>query len=128
MPNTYDAKDMGLGRAIPAGAHYLVTALVPGGGALVGALLILQVALLCAGAHTVGDALPAVAIWVTIVAAQALFILKSGGDWMNGALFAAPAVIPLILVELLGLVNVVASLRRDSRPAVIRVVGVAAAA
>ena len=46
---------------------------------------------------------------------------------MNGARFAARAVIPLILVELLGLVNIVASLRRHSRPAVMRAVGVAAA-
>ena len=47
---------------------------------------------------------------------------------MNGARFAAPAVISLILVELLGLVDVIAYLRRHSRPAVIRAVGIAAAA
>jgi len=128
LPNTYYAKDMGLGRAIPAGAHYLITALVPGGGALGGAaLLILQVALLCAGVHAVATRFPRCGYLVAIVGAQAIFVLKSGGDWMNGARFAAPAVIPLILVELLGLVDVVAYLRRHSRPAVMRVVGVAAA-
>ena len=64
LPNTYYAKDMGLGRAIPAGADYLITALVPGGGTLGGAaLLLLQGALLCAGVHAVATRFPAAAIW-----------------------------------------------------------------
>ncbi len=129
LPNTYYAKDMGLGQAIPAGAHYLVSALVPGGGAPGGAaLLILQVALLCAGIRAVVTRFPRCGYLVAIVGAQALFILKSGGDWMNGARFAAPAVIPLILVELLGLVDVIAHLRRHSRRAVVRAAGIATAA
>ena len=128
LPNTYYAKDMGLGRAFSSGARYLIDWLQPQTGFLAGLLLILQLVLICAGVYTIAKVLPRFGYLVAIVVAQGLFILKSGGDWMHGSRFAAAAVIPLILIEVLGLVHVVSYVRHHARPVYMRGVCAAAAA
>jgi hypothetical protein len=129
LPNTYYAKDMELSRAISQGAHYLLHSIEPQTGFRAGGLLlILQLALLCLGIYAVVRKLPRYGYLIAIVVAQSVFILKSGGDWMQGSRFAAPAVIPFILIEVLGLVVVTSSLRRHARPALTRGLCLVAAA
>ena len=128
LPNTYYAKDMGLGRAFSSGAGYLVDALQPQTGVLAGLLLLLQLVLIGAGIYVVAKVVPRFGYLVAIVGAQAVFILKSGGDWMHGSRFAAAAVIPLILIELLGLVHVASYLDRHARHVYVRALSVTAAA
>jgi len=128
LPNTYYAKDMGLGRALMSGTHYMIDWLQPQTGVLAGLLLLLQLVLIGAGIYVVAKVFPRFGYLVAIVGAQAVFILKSGGDWMHGSRFAAAAVIPLILIELLGLVHVVSYFRHHARHVYIRALSVTAAA
>src|ERR1019366_4276346 len=60
--------------------------------------------------------LPRCGYLLAIVAAQTLFILKTGGDWMTGGRFVAPAVIPLMLIELVGAVALGSFLGGHVRP------------
>jgi len=129
LPNTYYAKDVALGQALSRGSTYLITALQPQSGAGDGTVLVmLQLALLAAGVYVVIRRFHRCGYLVAIVVAQTLFILKSGGDWMHGDRFAAPAAIPMILVQLLGLVYVVSAVGRRARYVFTKAVGVIAAA
>jgi len=129
LPNTYYAKDIPLRLALSSGAQYLHDSLQPQiGGSDGRTLLILQVALLAVGVCAVVRRFPRYGYLIAIVAAQILFILKSGGDWMHGSRFAAPAVIPLILIEVLGLVASISYVGNHARPSFARGVGVVAAA
>jgi hypothetical protein len=129
LPNTYYAKDIALGQALSSGAQYLHDSLQPQiGGSDGRALLILQVALLAVGVCAVVRRFPRCGYLIAIVVAQILFILKSSGDWMHGSRFAAPAVIPLILIEVLGLVASISYLGNHARPSFARGVGVVAEA
>ena len=129
LPNTYYAKDIRLGQALASGAQYLDDSLQPQmGGSYGRALLILQVALLAVGVSTVVRRSPRCGYLIAIVAAQTCFILKAGGDWIHGSRFAAPAVIPLILIEVLGLVASISYLGNHARPSFVRGLGVVAAA
>ncbi len=119
LPNTYYAKDMGLGRALDPGIRYLINALqAQGGSGIDGVLLILQVSLLAAGVYAVVTRFPRCGYLLAIIAGQALFILKSGGDWMQGGRFAAPAIIPLLVIELLGVVSISSYMGRRAQPIV----------
>jgi len=129
LPNTYYAKDIALGQAVSGGARYLHDSLQPQMGASYGrALLILQIAFLAVGVYAVVRRFPRCGYLIAILPAQILFILKSGGDWMNGSRFAAPAAIPMILIEVLGLVTSISYLGRHARPIFVRGVGAVATA
>ena len=91
LPNTYYAKDMTLRDAIPRGFHYLIGSPQPGilsppAGSHVASdlLLMVQVALLCLGILFIVKRMPRAGYLIAVVAAQTVFILKSGGDWMEG--------------------------------------------
>ncbi len=117
LPNTYYAKEVAAGRAISRGVDYLIASLRPLGGTSPGtAILILQLTLLGAGVYAVVKRFPQCGYLVAIVVAQAVFILKSGGDWMQGARFATPAIIPLIILEILGLAIFLPYASRHVRP------------
>jgi hypothetical protein len=121
LPNTYYAKDVAFGRAFADGRRYLANSLQPGTfghywGDVSIELLVLQVILLAVGIYTVVRRFPRCGYLLAMVVAQTLFILKSGGDWMIGGRFVAPAVIPLILVQLLGFWNLASFVRRHTRP------------
>jgi hypothetical protein len=117
LPNTYYAKGQALGRALLGGLTYLQHTLEPQTGTHAAqALLFLQLALLIAGLFAVARRFPRCGYLVAIIAGQTVFILKSGGDWMHGGRFAAPAVIPLIVVEVLGLVYAASFVRDNARP------------
>jgi hypothetical protein len=126
LPNTYYAKDMTLSRAVPLGAHYLVNSLEPGivaqGFGLhafsIG-LLVIQLVAVLLGIFAVVRLFPRFGYLVAMLVAQLIFIVKSGGDWMVGGRFVAPVVIPLAVVELLGVVNLV-SLLQTHRGVVLR--------
>jgi hypothetical protein len=63
------------------------------------------------GIYAIVKRLPRGGYLIAIVVAQSAFIVKSGGDWMGGGRFIAPAAIPLILIELLGVEMLVSQLR-----------------
>ncbi len=88
-------------------SHYLIASLRPLAGTSGGTvILILQLALLGGGVYAVVKRFPRCGYLVAVVVAQSVFILLSGGDWMQGARFAAPAIIPAVILEVLGLVSV----------------------
>jgi hypothetical protein len=65
---------------------------------------------------------------VALVFGQVLFILKAGGDWMVGGRFIAPAVIPLVAIEILGLAEGANLLRTRVKVPTVRGVQVVASA
>ena len=69
LPNTYYAKDMGLGQAIPAGAHYLVSALVGSGVTRRRGAADPPGRVLCAGIRAVATRFPGCGYLVAIVGA-----------------------------------------------------------
>ena len=129
LPNTYYAKDIALGRAISGGATYLRSTLESQTGSHAAqAILLVQLALLVAGIYAAVRRFPHCGYLIAVIAGQAVFILKSGGDWMHGGRFAAPAVIPLIVVELLGLVYAASFVQHNARPVINQVACVAGGA
>ena len=125
LPNTYYAKDLTPGHAFSLGLEYLINPLLEAGtsGAAVphgipAVVLLIQIAFTAAGIYAVARRFPRCPYLVAIFVGQALFILKSGSDWMRGGRFLAPAMMPLIVVEVLGLVTVVSYLSRRFRPRV----------
>ena len=118
LPNTYYAKNMPHTRALSMGFEYLIDPLVKQGtlGARVphgipAIVLVVQTVFVVAGLYTLIKRFPRCAYLVAIFVGQALFILKSGSDWMRGGRFLAPAVIPFIVIEALGLVGMASYLR-----------------
>jgi hypothetical protein len=118
LPNTYYAKDMSLGRSLSDGLGYLIK---PGtGGAAPPAIpnviwafvLLVEVGFFVLGVVAISRRFPRCWYLVAIVAGQTLYILKSGGDWMPGGRFIAVMVIPLVVVDVIGLVAAVLYLRQ----------------
>jgi len=108
VPNTYLAKDVSIGAALHSGMKYLAFGNLPdsytGGIHLwIKAALALGVgALLIAGAVAAAIRFRAYGYVVAAALAQALFILKSGADWMKVARFLEPVEPCLIILQLLG--------------------------
>jgi len=108
VPNTYLAKDMSIRAALPAGLKYLVFGNLPiyhFGGIhfwATAALALVVDALLLLGAVAGALRFRTYGFLVAAVVAQALFTLKSGGDWMNVARFLEPVEPCLIVLQLLG--------------------------
>ncbi len=113
LPTTFYAKNMAPGRSYSLGLEYLVdpfqkevsTAARPHG--VVALVLCVQLTLLVLGVYAVVRRHPRCVYLVAIIVGQAAFIVSSGGDWMQGGRFEAPAVIPLVVVEVLGLAELV---------------------
>ena len=123
LPNTFYAKDVTLSHALPQGAHYMESAfriapssvLTPGVYTLALISLPIGLALLGVGWAT-ALARPRHLGYVAIVPfAQAAFILKSGGDWMHGYRFLAPAVVGIAVLQASGAVTVASAARRWTR-------------
>ena len=114
LPNTYYAKDMPLGRSISLGYTYLSGALQPIGpiGRQLNFVLILQCLFFATGTVAVFFRFRRCGYLVAAVVGQVLFILKSGGDWMVGGRFLAPAAIPFIAIEVLGAIEFTSLLER----------------
>jgi hypothetical protein len=111
-PNTYFAKQVDLGRAVHYGWAYLQSSFQPGGthpgdtwSTVAFALLWSQVVLLVLGTTAIIVRRRRCGYLLAIGIAQTLFVLKTGGDWMVGGRFVAPAMIPIIVVQLLGAVG-----------------------
>jgi arabinofuranosyltransferase len=126
VPNTYVAKNPPLGRALGDGWNYLVDSLQPGilnhfWASFSTELLIFQGLFLVVGIGVIVRRFPRCGYLVAVVVAQALFIFKSGGASMTGGRFVAPAVLPMTVVEVLGVVGAVLFVRRHVRPPVARV-------
>ncbi len=121
LPNTFYAKDMQVGRALSLGLGYLVdpfrkevSAVVRPEGT-VAIVFYVQIALLLLGLYALWKHLPRCWYLVAMLAGQVVFVLMSGGDWMIGGRFVAPAVIPLIIVEVLGVWSLVEFCRHHPR-------------
>ena len=109
LPNTYYAKHETMSHAWSWGVQYLlnpVHTLVSGvviPGQLAAAIVIVQIVLVIPGIYVIVRSVHRCSYLFAIVVGQCAFILVSGGDWMNGGRFLAPAVIPLIVIELFGI-------------------------
>ncbi len=111
------AKELPTGRALSLGLEYLMDpfngwswAKIPHGIAAV--VLLLELLLVACGLYGIFRVYRRGLYLISVVVGQALFILSSGGDWMIGGRFLAPAAIPLVIIEVIGLVTLVSGLRR----------------
>jgi hypothetical protein len=108
LPNTFYAKHLPAGRALPKGLHYLETALLPGlekrgsWGFLNELLFVALLSLVVAGGFVLVRGRSRTAYTVAALLAQVAFVLESGGDWMRGGRFLVPALPALIIVTLSG--------------------------
>ena len=116
LPNTYYAKNMSVGRALSYGLGYLMSpiygaapAKMPHG--LSAFVLVVELCFFALGLVGIFKLAPRCSYLAAIVVGQLLYILKSGGDWMPGGRFLVVAVIPLSIIEVLGLVFVASYLR-----------------
>ncbi len=125
LPNTYAAKEVPFHQALVGGWRYIIRSLQPGTvghgwGDLSYELVIVQGLLLVCGIATIVKRFPRCGYLLAIVAAQTLFILKTGGDWMIGGRFVAPALMPFMLIEVLGVAGLASFLRGHVRPGAAR--------
>jgi hypothetical protein len=117
FPNTYYAKAETISHGVHEGWLYLGKSLVPtlgeGGAssALAIAVVVIEIVLFAFGLASIARRNQTYLYLVAAVVGQVLLIFKAGGDWMVGGRFVAPAVIPMVLVELFGIVEVATILR-----------------
>ncbi len=132
LPNTYYAKAMSLGEAIPQGFNYLQDNLAPalGGsgrsGLIATVVMITEFVLFTLGVVAVARHYRRCGYLLAAVVGQLVFILKSGGDWMVGGRFLAPVIVPLIVLELLGLIEGLSMLTNFHRVRAVQVTGACA--
>jgi hypothetical protein len=127
VPNTYFAKHLSVGASIASGIVYLVSSqpLTILAVLLLGAL-ILGPRILAGRAwqirptsHKFRRRRPAVAYACAVVIAQVIFVLASGGDWMKGGRFFAPAIPAGTVLVFLG-VELALSATNVARPSLRR--------
>ncbi|HET9718973.1 MAG TPA: hypothetical protein VFP55_02745 [Solirubrobacteraceae bacterium] len=128
LPNTYYAKHLPLGAALVWGAAYLLGAQpLSGPGAAILLSLQLWLAVIAVrGLRGTGR----IGFPGAVLVAQLMFILGSGGDWMKGGRFLAPALPALAVLMMMG-VEVLCetvSPRRRRRRSLIVLLGAAAVA
>lgn len=123
LPNTYYAK-RGSGTAkIEDGVRYVLGTLVPDGRIATGAAsplgnlvvvagIAAMLSVLAMGVRTALRADRGLIALPAVCAAQLVFAVWSGGDWMQGSRFVAPVIVPLLLLEVFGLVGIVEVVRR----------------
>lgn len=122
LPNTYYAKHVPWPRALHSGLDYLVRSLLPGFGKVDGPtaavsdmLTMLLIALIALGVRAAWrDRTRPVSV-AAVVGAQVAFILLSGGDWMPASRFLAPVMPEVIVLEVAGVMALLAD------PAVARI-------
>ena len=117
LPNTYYAKDMALRQAFSYGIDYLVNPIrgaqslaLP--NAISAFVLIVELGFFVMGLIAIQKRFRRCWYLVAIVIGQAIYIVKSGGDWMPGGRFLAITVIPLVIVDVLGLLATASYLRK----------------
>ncbi len=113
LPNTYYAKDVPAVRSFWLGIDYLINSLQPHawlspnlGDRTAFALFLIELFLILVGSYGILIRYKRCAYLPALVAGQVLFIVKSGGDWMIGGRFLAPAIIPLLIIQVLGCVEI----------------------
>ncbi len=114
--NTYYAKDLSFGRAFSYGLGYLISPIYGAAPAtfphaLAAFVLVVELGFFALGVVGIVKLAPRCSYLAAIVVAQVLYILRSGGDWMPGGRFLAVGILPLTIVEILGLVFVASRLR-----------------
>jgi hypothetical protein len=125
LPNTYYAKSIPLARAWHFGLQYLSNLLQPtaflwghlnahGANLFVSAI---EAAFLVAGVYAAVRFRPRCGYLMAIILGQTLFILKSGGDWMIGGRFLAPAATAFIVMETVGAVEIAEFFQRRAADA-----------
>ena len=115
LPNTYYAKHVAIRSAAKPGIIYLLHGLQPRAqlavpqeaiAAMADGLVVVQLTLIVVGAVLVVRKTRRYFYLVAVVAAQACFIVLSGGDWMVGGRFVAPVMVELVFLETVGVVGV----------------------
>ncbi len=118
LPNTFYAKQVSAGRGLSLGWTYLYDPLITEGLGtptthnLYVAAFIIQCTLGAVGVVAILTKYPRCGYLVAIVLGQTLFILHTGGDWMYGGRFMAVIELPLVIVDVLGIVTVVGAIRK----------------
>lgn len=102
LPNTYYAKHLALSGALTSGMRYLTDSQPLGGLGLGIVVLGLESWLVWMAAVRFRRARPSITYPLAVLLAQILVILGSGGDWMKGGRFFAPAVPAATIMVLLG--------------------------
>lgn len=118
LPNTYYAKELTQSLALHSGIDYLINPMVAGVGStnltpVAWSVLVIEAIFVVAGVVGVIRHYRRCSYLVAIVIGQSLFVLTSGADWMTGDRFLAPAEIPVIILEVLGLVEITSFLKRN---------------
>jgi hypothetical protein len=117
LPSTYYAKKETVWSAAKSGFAYLWRPMTFGSPTPIAHLAIVitlvQALFVCVGVVFVVKSVPRCSYLIGLVLGQMVFIIGSGGDWMIGGRFLAPATIPLVILEVLGLVKVVERFRHS---------------
>jgi hypothetical protein len=114
LPNTYFAKQLGVGPSVVLGARYLFDSQPLSGRGLGAVSLVIEVWLISIGVRRFLRARPAMAYPISVLIGEVLFVLGSGGDWMKGGRFLAPA-IPAATVLMFSGVEALVMVLRASR-------------
>jgi len=115
LPSTYYAKHLPLLRSMRLGLNYLSGLLQPVvfanrrhfSSIPIDSVNFIEAALFILGTIEIVRHRRALTYLVALVVGQALFIFWSGGEVFVGGRFLAPAAVPFILVELMGVLNLV---------------------
>ena len=122
LPNTYyTAKDLSFGRAFSYGLGYLISPIYGAAPAtfphaLAAFVLVVELGFFALGVVGIVKLAPRCSYLAAIVVPEVLYILRSGGDWMPGGRFLAVGILPLTIVEILGLVFVASRLKFSLHP------------
>ena len=109
VPNTYFAKHLGVLPSAALGSLYLVGSQPLSGLGLGAVVLILEGWLIWEGTRRHARARPAITYALGVTLAEVLFVVTSGGDWMKGERFLAPAIPAATVLVFLGVEAVLAS-------------------
>ncbi len=92
LPNTYFAKHLSPQAGVAQGLAYVLKSEPLGGWGLGVVTLVLEIWLVIVAVRRFRRTRPAIAYALGVVAAEVLFVLGAGGDWMSGGRFLAPAI------------------------------------
>jgi hypothetical protein len=126
LPNTYYAKRMAIGPALRSGFKYVITTMGPNYSTSIGIgrrfdqlLLAGTDVLIVVGFVVAVTQRKRLGYVAAAVAAQVIFVLTSGGDWMMGGRFLAPVLPQLIVLEVVGALAIWTWAKRNVRTDVV---------
>jgi hypothetical protein len=111
VPNTYFAKQFGLLPGLGRGLLYLLYSEPLGAWGIRLVVIALEGWLISVAARRFGRSRPAMAYAMAVVVAEILFVLSSGGDWMKGGRFLAPAIPAVTVLTFCGVEALVSEAR-----------------